>query len=281
MFNVTGTTNTTLTLATAQTANRTLTLPDANDVLVGRATTDTLTNKTLTNPVISAIVNGGATLTLPTTNDTLVGRATTDTLTNKTWNGNVIGIAYGGSGQTTQTAAFDALAPTTTKGDIIVHNGTDNVRVGVPATNGLLLMTNSALATGVTWMYPVLTNATVSSTVSTSVSSITPAVVNSMTYTIPAGAAGTYYVVFSTTIWGNTNSSSVFTLSIYNGTTEITSSRREYVRNSNVTVRSGIVSDAVMSCAVGDVITAKGFNSGGSNVQFNIYSRSLTLIRIG
>lgn len=43
----------------------------------------TLTNKTLTAPVISTISNTG-TITLPTATDTLVGRATTDTLTNKT-----------------------------------------------------------------------------------------------------------------------------------------------------------------------------------------------------
>ncbi len=43
----------------------------------------TLTNKTLTTPIISSISNTG-TLTLPTSTDTLVGRATTDTLTNKT-----------------------------------------------------------------------------------------------------------------------------------------------------------------------------------------------------
>jgi len=61
----------------------TLTLPTSTDTLVGRATTDTLTNKTLTAPVIATIVNTG-TLTLPTSTDTLVGRATTDTLTNKT-----------------------------------------------------------------------------------------------------------------------------------------------------------------------------------------------------
>lgn len=46
----------------------------------------TLTNKTLTSPAISTIVNTG-TLTLPTSTDTLVGRATTDTLTNKTISG--------------------------------------------------------------------------------------------------------------------------------------------------------------------------------------------------
>ena len=43
---------------------------------------ETLTNKTLTSPIISSISNTG-TLTLPTATDTLVGRATTDTLTNK------------------------------------------------------------------------------------------------------------------------------------------------------------------------------------------------------
>lgn len=51
--------------------------------------TQTLTNKTLTSPVISSISNTG-TLTLPTSTDTLVGRATTDTLTNKTLSSAVI-----------------------------------------------------------------------------------------------------------------------------------------------------------------------------------------------
>ena len=54
-----------------------------DSTVVTKTGTQTLTNKTLTTPVISSISNSG-TITLPTSSDTLVGRATTDTLTNKT-----------------------------------------------------------------------------------------------------------------------------------------------------------------------------------------------------
>jgi len=63
-----------------------LTFPTGTDTIVGRATTDTLTNKTLTAPTITSITNGG-TVTIPSGADTLVARTSTDTLTNKTING--------------------------------------------------------------------------------------------------------------------------------------------------------------------------------------------------
>ena len=83
--NSTDTTKTFQFLASAITAGtlRVYTMPDASTTLVGTTATQTLTNKTLTAPVISSIVNTGV-LTLPTSTDTLVGRDTTDTLTNKT-----------------------------------------------------------------------------------------------------------------------------------------------------------------------------------------------------
>jgi len=72
--------------------------------------TQTLTNKTLTAPIISSISNTG-TLTLPTSTDTLVGKATTDTLTNKTLTNPTVTnyvesvVAIGNSG-TTQTLSL-------------------------------------------------------------------------------------------------------------------------------------------------------------------------------
>jgi hypothetical protein len=107
-------TNETTVVFTNPTADRTITFPDATGTVVLEDSTNTLTNKTLTSPIITTpsitglylgdanIVFEGTTadsyeltltagepgadrtLTLPDATDTLVARATTDTLTNKT-----------------------------------------------------------------------------------------------------------------------------------------------------------------------------------------------------
>lgn len=59
---------------------RTLTVPNASTTLVGTDATQTLTNKTLTAPIISTISNTG-TLTLPTTTGTLASLAAAQTYT--------------------------------------------------------------------------------------------------------------------------------------------------------------------------------------------------------
>jgi hypothetical protein len=61
-----------------------------------------------------------------------------------------LAIARGGTGASSQTAAFDALAPTTTKGDLVAHDGTDNIRLPV-GTNGDVLVADSAATAGVKW----------------------------------------------------------------------------------------------------------------------------------
>lgn len=62
----------------------------------------------------------------------------------------VVAIANGGTGQTAANPAFNALAPTTTKGDLIVSNGTANVRQAV-GTDTYVLTADATTATGVKW----------------------------------------------------------------------------------------------------------------------------------
>jgi hypothetical protein len=62
-------------------------MPTGN--VVGTIDTQTLANKTLQNPVVSSIINTGTVyFPTPTVADTLVGRNTSDILTNKVINGN-------------------------------------------------------------------------------------------------------------------------------------------------------------------------------------------------
>jgi DUF2075 family protein len=59
-----------------------------------------------------------------------------------------LAINKGGTGQTTKTAAFDALSPLTTSGDLATHDGTNNVRIARGTTGQIL----SSTATGLQWI---------------------------------------------------------------------------------------------------------------------------------
>ena len=110
--------------------------------LVTTTGTQTLTNKTLTTPVISTISNSG-TITLPTSSDTLVGRATTDTLTNKTltspsiatptWTATESAIANGD-----YLLFLDASASSETKKDALADIATLFAGTGLTASNSVI-----------------------------------------------------------------------------------------------------------------------------------------------
>lgn len=112
-------------LDAVSTAGRVVTLPDATTTLVGRDTTDTLTNKTLTSP----------TLTTPILGTPQSGNFSTGTFTWPTFNQNTTGtaaglsatlaIGSGGTGQTTAAAAITALTGTQTSGQYLRSDGTN------------------------------------------------------------------------------------------------------------------------------------------------------------
>ena len=90
----------------------------------------------------SAVLNTSPTLVTPTLG---VASATSLTL------GSALTIANGGTGQTTASAAFNALSPITTTGDLIVGNGTNSAtRFGI-GSSGYVLSSNGST---VAWTAP-------------------------------------------------------------------------------------------------------------------------------
>ena len=64
-----------------------------------------------------------------------------------TYSGTALPIANGGTGQTTASAAFNALSPVTSTGDLIIGDGTNSATRLAIGTNNYVLTSNGTTAT--------------------------------------------------------------------------------------------------------------------------------------
>lgn len=175
-----------------------LTLPTTTDTIPGRATTDTLTNKTLTAPVLSGTVTGtytlGGTPTIPSS--ALSGQTS---------------VANGGTG-----------ASTLTSGSAVVGNGTSAVSLVAPGTSGNVFTSN-----GSTWTSaapsstaPTVSGTGASPTAVTAVGGVTFTGTAYENYAFITGSGGAVTVTASPQVAAATNIGQ--RLTVYGGANTVT-----------------------------------------------------------
>ena len=123
-------------LDAVSTAGRVVTLPDATTTLVGRDTTDTLTNKTLTAPVLTTPVLG-----TPTSGDFSTG-----TFTWPTFNQNTSGTAAGLSATLAVTSGGTGQSSALTQYGIVFASTTGAMATTAAGTAGYVLTSNGTSA---------------------------------------------------------------------------------------------------------------------------------------
>ncbi len=107
----------------------------------------------------NVVIAPAGTLTGTTLASNVVGSSLTSvgTITSGTWNGTNIAITNGGTGQTTASAAFNALSPLTTNGDLLYYDA-GNTRLPIGTTGQVLTVVSGEPA----WTSPA-TSGTVTS----------------------------------------------------------------------------------------------------------------------
>lgn len=220
-----------------------------SDKAVSLTGSEVLTNKTI-NSANNTLQNIATTnLASPTGLDTNIVTGTAGTSGDLIkWNADgdavsadTVTIEQGGTGQTTQTAAFDALSPTTTKGDIIVDDGTNAIRVAVGADN-TILTADSGETSGVRWATAASENSATINAGETISGATTPAPVyidkaDNEAYLCDANDATKYkFVGFATSNGTDGNPITLQTSGIVNGFTSLDEGEKYYIQDTAGTI---------------------------------------------
>ena len=137
---ISGASNTLSNIGNGSLTNSSITI-GSTSVSLG-ATASTIAGLTLTSPTIATITNGG-TVTIPSTTDTLVGRNTTDTLTNKTISGSSNTITNIGNGSLTNSSITLGTTTVSLGGTTLTPAGFTSVTVTQNPTQDLQLATKA------------------------------------------------------------------------------------------------------------------------------------------
>ena len=190
--------------------------------------------------------------------------------TTNTFNVTTVPIANGGSGQTTASNAFDALAPTTSSGDIIYRTAASggNVRLAI-GSNGQILAASGGLPV---WITAAGTGTVTSVDVSGGGTGIT--------YSGgPITTAGTI-TASGTTAIAHGGTSATTAIAAFNGLAPTTTSGDLIYRTSTGNVRLGIGSSGQLltasgglpvwiSPSAGGTVTSVDVSGGGTGLTFN------------
>jgi len=195
MFNPNGsTTNTRTMISSVQTVDRTITLPDATDTLVGKATTDTLTNKsisgstnTITNIANASLTNSA--ITINGTSTSLGGSISVGTVTSVTGTSPVVSSG-GATPAISMPAATASVNGYLTSTDWTTFNNKSNTNGTVTSVSGTGTVSGISLSGTVTTTGNLTLGGTLDLSAPPVIGGTTPNTITGTTITATTGIFG-------------------------------------------------------------------------------------------